>query len=263
MSIEARVFVIAEFPDDEAAKSAASNLRKSLKKNQHELASALHALNPIANQSDYANDTINVEELSKKKKVISISSYTYSSEEPTWFAKSVYQLGANKVHIRGVWDGEVRNYYFLNGESVSKKKYSGDKPKNPRVLVRASLMSAWDVGDIYESTGLQLKALDGSTVYYVGRGGLVDAFFNFSTNQFDKSICVEFSAAVEKGVLDGNQVLFAKRPTKIVLFQKSDEGAGIEDNIYLTNERVKVEAILLSDNSVLKMETSDGKKFIY
>ena len=233
MSIEARISISATFPDDDSAKDATSKLKKSLKISQHELASALNALNPIENQSDYVDDTINVEDISRKKNILSIYAYTYTSEEPIWFAKSIYELGANKVFIRGQWDGHGRNYYFLNGEKVSKKIYDGDKPKKPlsakdieinrnlflpegRVTVRARLLSTWSVGDIYESTGIEFEALDGTKFYHQGKGQLVDALYNFDKGEFDTMIEVEFSASFERGKLEDKYVSFAKRPTKIV-----------------------------------------------
>lgn len=237
MSIEARITVSASFPDDAIAKEATSQLKKSLKKNQHELASALDALNSIPNQSAYENDTINVEEASRKKNILTIYSYTYTKEEPIWFAKSLYELGANKIFIRGVWDGHGRNFYFIDGEQVPKKTYDGDKPKKPRITIRAKLISTWSVGDIYESTGLELETSDGEILYHIGKGQLVSAFYNYDQNEYDTTKEVEFSAAIERGKLDGEYlspsskfstaiesgeskvkyVSFVKRPTKITV----------------------------------------------
>ena len=120
MSIEGFITVRAFFPDEDAAKAATSRLKKSLRDNEHELASALHALNPFDNQDDYENDTINVERVSRKKTTLIVDTYSYSSEEPVWFGGSLAALGAKKIHIRGEWDGNVRNYYFLDGARVTK-----------------------------------------------------------------------------------------------------------------------------------------------
>ena len=150
-------------------------------------------------------------------------------EEPVWFARSIYELGAIKVLIRGVWDGHGRNYYFLNGEKVSKKKYDGDKPKKPRVSVKARLISTWSVGDIYESTGLVLETSDGTRLYHVGKGQLVDAFYDFDKGEFNTTIDVEFSASLERGELDGEYVSYAKRPSKIVFKKEKSDGLDIDN----------------------------------
>jgi hypothetical protein len=232
MSIEAQVSVRAIFPDDELAKLAASEIKKSLKKNEQELVNALNSINLIENLSEFKSETINVEDISRKRNVLTIFAYTYSSEEPTWFAKSLCELGAHKILIRGQWDGYGRNYYFLNGEKVTKKKFDGDKPKKPlsakdieinkklflpegRVSVEAKLVSTWLVDDIYESTGMELKTLDGITFYYKGRGQLVNILFDSEKAEFDTSVIVEFSAAFERGNHNGEYVSFAKRPTQI------------------------------------------------
>ncbi len=233
MSIEARVSVTARFSSEEVAKSATSQLKKSLKTSQYELASALHNLNPIDNQDDYDGIEINVEQINRKKGVLSISSYTYKKEDPIWFAKSLYELGANRIFIRGQWDGYGRNYYFLDGVQVSKKKYDGDKPKKPlskedkeinkglflpegRVAVKAQLTSSWSVGDIYESTGLAFKTVDGLVFYHQGKGQLVEALYDSGKGEFRIGDDIEFNAAFERGMLDGKYVSFAKRPTKII-----------------------------------------------
>ena len=237
MSIEARVSIRATFPDDEKAKQATSDLKKSLKKNEHELASALDALNPVASQEAYKEDTIHVEDIGRKKSVLSISSYTYTSEEPIWFAKSLAELGAERIFIRGQWDGHGRNYYFLNGEEVPKKKFDGDKPKKPlsakdieinkglflpegRVSVKAKLVSTWSVGDIYESTGMEFQMLDGTTFYHKGKGQLVELLFDYEKLEFDTTVVVEFSAAFERGKHENEFVSFAKRPTKITVHKE-------------------------------------------
>ncbi len=236
MSIETHVNISATFSNDEAAKQATSELKKSLKKNQHELATSLDALNSIENQNRYKDDTINVEDLSRKKSVLSIYSYTYTSEEPIWFAKSLSLLGANKIFIRVMSDGHGRNHYFLGGEKVSKKVFDGEKKKKPlsakdieinkslflpdgRVSVQAKLISSWSVGDIYESTGIEFKTIDGITFYHQGSGQLVDIFWDSEKREFDTSITVEFSAAFERGKIEDDYVSFAKRPTKITVIE--------------------------------------------
>lgn len=202
MSIEARIIVNASFPDDAVAKKATSQLKKSLKNNQDDLAGSLNVLNSIPNQSSYENDIINVEEISRKKNVLTINSYTYTKEDPVWFAKSISELGANKIFIRGVWGGHGRNFYFIDGEKVSKNKYDGDKPKQPRVLIKARLISTWAVGDIFESTGLQLETLAGEKLYHIGKGQLVSAFYDYEKDKYDTTIEVEFSASIERGKLE-------------------------------------------------------------
>lgn len=237
MSIEARVTIRATFLDEEKARHATSELKKSLKKNQYELASSLDALNPVDNQEAYKEDTINVEEISRKKSVLSIFSYSYTSQEPTWFAKSLSELGASKILIRGQWDGHGRNYYFLNGEKVSKKKFDGDKSGKPlsakdieinkglflpegRVSVKAKLVSTWSVGDIYESTGMEFRMLDGTTFYHKGKGQLVDLLFDYDKGEFDTSSIVEFSATFERGKHKNEFVSFAKRPTRVFVYKE-------------------------------------------
>ncbi len=85
MSIESHITIRATFLKDDAAKIATSQLRRMLKKNQHELANALNELNPVENKNDYKDETVNVEDISRKKNILSIYSYTYTSEEPVWF----------------------------------------------------------------------------------------------------------------------------------------------------------------------------------
>ena len=63
MSIEAKIRITAIFPSEDSAKIATSVLKKSLNKNDHELAKALNALNPIENQENYQDEHINVEEI--------------------------------------------------------------------------------------------------------------------------------------------------------------------------------------------------------
>ena len=112
MSIEAKIRIAAIFPSEDSAKIATSVLKKSLNKNDHELAKALNALNPIENQENYQDEHINVEEIKRKNCTLTINSYTYTSEQPTWFVKSLAQLGAERIHIVGSWDGHVQNYYL-------------------------------------------------------------------------------------------------------------------------------------------------------
>ncbi len=232
MSIETFVFVDGIFPSDELAKKASDELVKSLSENEHELASSLHKLYPVENQIAYKNDTINVEDIKKKNNVLSINAYTYTSEEPTWFAYSFYKLGATKIQITVDSDGYRRNFYFIDGKNVSKKKYISDKPKKQlsakdieinknlflpegRVTVKAKLVSTWPVGDIWESVGLKFETLDGDTFYHKGRGQLIDVLYNNKIEDFDTSLVVEFDAAFERGRIEDEYVSFAKRPTKI------------------------------------------------
>jgi len=233
MSIEAQITIRAVFPNDDTAKIATSLLKKSLKKNKHELASSLSEINNIENQCNYKDDTINVEDISRKKNVLSIYSYTYTSEEPTWFAKSLCQLGANKLLIQGQWDGHRRNFYFLDGEKVPKKKYDGDKPKKPlsakdieinkhlflpadRVSVNVTLVNHWSVGDIYESELLEFITDNGETFFHKATGKLKELSYEGAEKQ------CQFSATFERGKHNGEYVSLAKRPTKIV-FSRTDQ----------------------------------------
>jgi len=236
MSIEARINISATFADEEIAKKSTAELKRELKKNNFELASALDTLNTIENQSYYKDQAINVEEITRKKNVVSVSSYTYTSESPVWFTKSLAQLGANKIFIRGQWDDVGRSFYFLKGEKVTKTIFDGDKPKKElsakdieinsklflpekRVIVKVKLVSAWSVGDIYESTGMEFKSVCGNVFYYKGAGQLVDMFWNSDLEEFDTSITVEFGAAFERGKVADEFVSFVKRPTKITLYE--------------------------------------------
>lgn len=233
MSIEARVRITATFPSEDSAKNATSELKKSLKKNDHELAKALNSLNSIENQESYHDEHINVEEVKRKNCALTISSYTYTSEQPTWFAKSLAKLGAEKIHIIGNWDGHVQNYYFLKGEKVQKKIFTGEPPKkvlsekdieinkglflpDGRVTVKAKLVSTWAVGDIYESIGMKFITVSGDEFFYKGRGQLLDALWNSNAEKFDTSITIEFSAVFERETHEKNYASFAKRPTKVV-----------------------------------------------
>jgi hypothetical protein len=228
MSIEVHIAIKATFTDEDKSKSATSELKKSLKKNDHELASALDSLNPIENQSDYKDETINVEEVSRKKALLSIYAYTYTSEEPIWFAKSLHELGATKIFIRGLWDGHGRNFYFLDGKKVAKQVYDGDKPKKKlsakdieinknlflpegRVHVKATLVNHWQVGDIYESVLIEFVTDEGNTFFHKATGQLKQMSYEGSSNK------CEFTAAFERGKNEGEFVSFAKRPTKVVV----------------------------------------------
>ena len=233
MSIEARLRVAATFPSEDSAKTATSELKNSLKKNNHELAKALNALNPIENQENYQNEHINVEEVKTKNCTLTISSYTYTSEQPTWFVESLAKLGAERIHITGNWDGHIQHYYFLGSQKVQKKIFAGEPPKKAlsekdmeinkglflpdgRVTVNAKLVSTWVVGDIYESIGLKFVTANGDEFFYKGRGQLPDALWDSKTEEFDTSISVEFSAVFERETHENNYASFAKRPTKIV-----------------------------------------------
>ena len=235
MSVEAQITIRATFQDEDQAELATSELKKSLHKNEHELASALDKLNPIENQKDYKNESINVEEISRKKNVLSIFAYSYSSEEPTWFAKSLYELGAKKIFIRGQWDGYGRNYYFLAGKKVSKKIYEGDKPKKAlsakdieinknlflpdnRVQVKATLVNYWEVGDIYESILMKFLTDEGNTFYHKATGQLLQIAYEGYLNE------CEFSATFERRKLDGEYASFAIRPTKVILSNTGNVG---------------------------------------
>lgn len=233
MSIEARVRVTATFVDEKIASQAELELNNFLIENDHELAQALNAIYPVANQIDYKDELINVEKIKRNSCKLTIDSYTYTSEHPVWFVKSLAKLGAEKVHIIGNWDGNVQNYYFLNGIKVQKKKFFGESPEkslsaenveivnglflpNGRVKVRAKLISTWAVGDIYESTGMEFKTLEGDVFFYKGRGVILDVLWNSKMEEFDTSVVIEFSAVFEVEKKGGQYASFAKRPTKVV-----------------------------------------------
>lgn len=233
MSIEARVRVIATFVDEKIASQAELELKNSLIENDHELAQALNAIYPVANQIDYKDELINVEKMERNSCKLTIDSYTYTSEHPVWFVKSLAKLGAEKIHIIGSWDGNIQNYYFLSGSKVPKKKFFGESPENSlsaknfeignglflpngRVKVRARLISNWAVGDIYESTGMEFKTLEGDVFFYKGRGVILDVLWNSTTEEFDTSVVIEFSAVFEVEKKGGQYASFAKRPTKVV-----------------------------------------------
>lgn len=238
MSIEAKIRIAAIFPSEDSAKIATSVLKKSLNKNDHELAKALNALNPIENQENYQDEHINVEEIKRKNCTLTINSYTYTSEQPTWFAKSLAQLGAERIHIVGNWDGHVQNYYFLEGEKVQKKVFVGEPTQkiwsekdieinkglflpDGRVTVKAKLVSTWVVGDIYENIGMKFVTTSGDEFFYKGRGRLLETLWNSKTEKFDTSMTIEFSAVFEREMHEKSYASFAKRPTKIVKISES------------------------------------------
>jgi hypothetical protein len=248
MSIEARITIRAAFANADLAKQATSQLEKALKTNEYELASALDSLNPVENQAAYEDATINVEEISRKKENLTIYSYTYTKEEPTWFANSLYQLGANKIYIRGQWDEHGRSYYFQDGKKVSKKVYDGDKQKKPlsdkdieinknlflpdgRVHVKVSLVNSWPVGDIYESVMMEFVTDDGHTFYHKATGKLKELTYAGSHKE------CEFSAEFERGRLNGEYVSLAKRPTKLMSTIHQPETKTISKPIYPQKRR--------------------------
>ena len=84
-----------------------------------------------------------------------------------------------------------------------------------RVNIKAKLISSWFFGDIYESIALKLISTNGDEFYHVGKGKLVDAFYNSEKDDYDKEIIGEFDAAFERGKLEDKYASFAKRPTKV------------------------------------------------
>lgn len=107
-----------------------------------------------------------------------------------------------------------------------KKTFDGDKPKKPlsakdieidkdlflpdgRVTVKATLVSYWSVGNIYESTCIEFETDEGDKFYYKGTGQLTELVFDNAPK-----IC-EFCAAFERGKLDDEYVSFVKRSTKV------------------------------------------------
>lgn len=100
MSIETQLVIKATFDSVKQAQTVQTLLKTSLTNHDDELASALNALHPIDVRADFAGEEINVETIKRRKKVITISAYTYSSEEPTWFMPSFYALGAVKTVLR-------------------------------------------------------------------------------------------------------------------------------------------------------------------
>jgi hypothetical protein len=126
----------------------------------------------------------------------------------------------------------VRNYYFLNGKGVPRKEYVGEKPRKRlsekdveinknlflpkgRVHVKAKVTNHWQVGDIYESVLLEFETDDGNRFYHKTTGQLKQLSFEGPSNQ------CEFSAAFERGKLEGEYVSYAKRPSKVKIIEPS------------------------------------------
>lgn len=221
---EVYVTIKALFANEDMAKQTTRKIKASLKKNDQDLTKALHSLYPINNYEDY--DQLDVEEIARKKSVLTIFLYTGRTGPVTWFAGSLYKLGAHKIYIRENGDEGGCNHYFLNGEKVSKKKYDGEKPTKPlnekeieinkhlflpegRIHVKATLMNSWSIGDIYESEILEFKTDDGDRFFHKATGQLKRMAYEGSPKT------CEFSAIFERGKHEGEYVSFAKRPTKV------------------------------------------------
>ena len=212
------------FEDLEAAKAAQKTIKKALKQSEYELTSAFNSIQPIPDYEAYGH--LSLEDISLKKGSLSLHGYSGRIEPPVWIAETLAHLGAKKVYIRLQYDEGGNNYYFLDGKRVSKKKYDSDKPKKPlsakdieinkslflpegRVTVKATLVSHWEVGDMYENLGMQFVMEDGTTFYHRGTGQLTDLASDRYANT-----CV-FTASFERGKHEGEYVSFAKRPSKI------------------------------------------------
>ncbi len=226
MSTEVWVIIKATFSTTEAAETAASQLKRSLAEQGGELTQALNTLQATAQPPSGPEESLTIEHVERKKNVLSIAGYTYTSEPPVWFTAALHPLGAQKIHIRDQWDEGGSHYYFLEGQRVSKRKFEGDKPKRPlsardieinknlflpegRVHIKATLTQHWPVGDIYESILLEFMSDDNQRFYHKATGRLKQITYEGSP-----TTC-EFSAIFERGKHDGQYVSFAKRPTKI------------------------------------------------
>lgn len=225
---ERYITIKAKFENEEAAKSGTKELKKSLKKNDSELTKALHSINPIADFDIYKQFEINVDNVKRKKEVLTISSYSGRVDPPVWFVGSLSQLGSLKTYVREQGDEGGSNYYFLKDKRVAKKTYDGEKKKKPlsekdieinkglflpegRALVKATLESHWTAGDLYESIYMEFKTEDGQRFYHKGTGQLTDMV------REGKPKKCEFTGSFERGTLNGEYVSFAKRPSKITL----------------------------------------------
>jgi hypothetical protein len=226
MSIEAQILIKATFLDDNEAKLASQKLDDSLKATELELATALDSLNSIPNIKEYEREALYVDDLARQKSILSISAYSYTSENPIWFAESLYELGAIRLHIQAHWDGHVRNYCFVNGKRVQKKSRKDDKTKvtlsekdieinkrlflpEGRVPIKAELVKRWDVCDLYESVMMEFITEDGDKFYHKSTGKLKELSYK------NIAFLYEFTAVFERGKHKGEYVSFAKRPTKI------------------------------------------------
>jgi hypothetical protein len=246
MSLEASFNIKVIFPDEEKSKNFSIQLRKALKSHNQELASALDFLvyQKCQCENSYEDCSINVEDLTKKKNIVNIYAYSYTSEDPVWFIPSITSFGATQIHIRGDYDCQIRNFYFRDGKKVTKKKYVGEKPAKSltqedieinkslflpkgRTTISATLTSTWELGDIYERSGLEFRTDNGEVFYHIGNGELINTVY-MSKGYFDVGIVVRFTASFERGKLDGEFVSFAKRPSKISVVFEADKGKEFE-----------------------------------
>ena len=218
----------AAFEERELASSARKQINNALKAADDELTSAFNAIHPIPDHEAYGNLTF--EDMTLKSGNLALYAYSGRIEPPMWIADTLTHLGAKKVYIRMQYDEGGTNYYFLHGKRVSKKTYDSDKPDKTlsakdleinknlflpegRIRVKATLIAHWEMGDMYESLGMQFETEDGHTFYHKGTGKLTQLVSNTLSNT------CEFSAVFERGKLDGEYVSFAKRPSKIEFSQ--------------------------------------------
>ena len=216
--------VRASFEEREVASAARKQITEILEANNNEITRAFNAIQSIPEYE--ALGRLTFEDMTLKNGNLALYAYSGRIEPPTWIADTLTHLGAKKVYIRTQYDEGGNNYYFLDGKRVSKKTYEGDTPEKRltakdieinknlflpegRVRVKATLVSHWEVGDMYESLGMQFQTEDGHTFYHKGTGKLTQL-----ASQTLSNTC-EFSAVFERGKLDGEYVSFAKRPSKI------------------------------------------------
>ena len=222
--------VRASFEAREVASAARKQITSTLEVHNYELISAFNAILPIPDYEAYGS--LSYEDMTLKNGNLALYAYSGRIEPPLWIADTLTHLGAKKVYIRTQYDEGGNNYYFLDGKCVSKKTYDGDKPEKRltakdieinknlflpegRVRVKATLVSHWEVGDMYESLGMQFETEEGHTFYHKGTGKLTQLASDTLSNT------CEFSAVFERGKLDGEYVSFAKRPSKIA-FSKAE-----------------------------------------
>ncbi|WP_445360044.1 hypothetical protein ACJJIL_14700 [Microbulbifer sp. EKSA005] len=221
---EINVSVEAEMKSDSEAKVFAKNMKSAAKSNEYDFYKTINSLSRKSIEKDYQELTI--ENISRSKNLVYITAYSGRSSSINWLGMSISKLGVKKLYMREGWDEGSFNYYYLNGDAVCKKAFDGkvvpklspeDIEINKRLFLPEGRVKVTATLEAYEeiSGGKGKKLLmefltsRNEKFYYQGEGELTDLVSE------DYESLTEFNASFERGMLKGEYVSFAKRPSEI------------------------------------------------
>lgn len=221
---EVNVSIEAEIKSDSKAKLFVKNLKASAKNNEYDFYNSINSLSDISKEKEYQE--LNIEEISRSKNLVYITAYSGRSSSIAWLGESISKLGATKIYMKESWDEGSFNYYYLNGESVCKKSFDGKEVKklsqedieiNKKLFLPEGRVKVTATLEAYENisggkgSNLLMEFLTSrkEKFYYSGAGELTDLI----SDNYDS--LTEFNASFERGMLNGEYVSFAKRPSDI------------------------------------------------